>query len=274
MADQSISFSPDDVQGPMVDYFYLSRRVARILALPVDPADWTEEQTAEVNDLIHEGLRMFYTPPIADHGGEHVWTFMNPTTYLTIEANKRWYDLPYDFDHMDPDGTFTYAEDDKAYPPIPLTSESRLRKLDFQSDYTAYPRFAALRVAGTTGEVPEHWEVGFFPTPDKEYLLQYTYHAVPHPISRVRPYPVGAASHGQLILLAVEAAAEMYEQDGPGHRHQRFMQQLASEIAKDRRRGARILGYNGDGGRWRWPGRRSEICYQDYVTYKGQQYLG
>lgn len=272
MTDQTVNFQTDEQAAPACDYFLLARHVAHILALPPDPERWTTDQTQEAEDMINEGLRMVYTPPIVDHWGHHSWSFTNPIGRLTTTSGQQWYALPIDFDHMAADGCFTYVSTSNSYGPIELTSESRLRKLSSATDTQSYPHLAALRYRFSDGATIQRAEVGFYHVPDSTYELEFPYHAVPYAISRTRPYPIGAQSHGLLFVMAVEAAAEMYENDGPGHRYQRFMEQLKTEIQKDAKMGARRLGYNRNTNLWKGPGRRSELNYQQNVTYNSTSY--
>ena len=253
-----------------VDYRYLMRRAARILGLPTDFTRMTSQHKTEVDEVIAEGLRMFYNPPVIDPFGKHEWSFLTPIAVLETEASKQWYDLPPDFSHIDSEVGFTYADSHPGYPPIRLSNEALLMRGESALLTTAYPMYAAIRPKNVEGRAPQRYEVGFFPEPNASYRLRYRYHAMPHMLSDDEPYPLGGNQFGQAILAAVEAAAEMYEMDGRGPYYQKFIEELRSAIQEDSRQGPVYVGRNVDVYRRWYPGRRSDRVYQNSVTYNGR----
>lgn len=267
-----------DTPALTVDYPSLKRRVARILAFPEDESRWSESQQHEVDEMIKEGLRMVYGPVEVDQFGQHSWSFFHPTTELTTNADQQWYKLGLDFDHLDQDGQVFFVAENQHYDPIAVVSESYLLMQNTRSESTSHPRLAAVRTHSTGGATPPYSEIGFFPIPDSEYRISYTYYAVPYMISEDRPYPLGGITHGHLILLACEAAAERYENDGPGPHYQMFLKQLQTDIKRDARRAGVHHGYNANGLRFLFPSRsanrRAKNVFQSNVTYNGSLYNG
>jgi hypothetical protein len=271
--------STDAIQADLgVNYQTLKTRVGRVLGVPADEAKWTESQLTAVRSCISDGLRQYYNPPQVDNFAPHEWSFLTPTCNLTTAANQRWYALPDDFESLRGAGMITYSDQNEKYSPIQITNESHMRQLEHvTSGSTSFPRYAAVRAVNDAGVTPQQWELGFDPTPDAAYALQYSYHASPQMLTDDRPYPLGGKAHGQGLLLSCLAAAERYEFDSRGEYWQAFMEQLKSDIAADLRRGPTTLGYGGvhrRGGtyqRGRWP-RDSASLTTGGVTYRNTTY--
>jgi hypothetical protein len=262
-----------------VDFSKIRRRVAHILSLPIDDSNpWTLEQEQTVLEIIQEGLRLFYSPPEVDAFGQHSWTFFYQQAEMSTIADVQTYTLPPSFDHFDNDAEFTYTNDDEYYLPIKIVNDSKIRKLDYQIDYTSFPRYAATRPVKVDGSSVQRWEIVFHPTPNSEYRLAYEFYAVPYMISLDNPIPLGGGTHGQCILKACEAAAEEYEYDKRGDKYQHFLEQLKTDIKRDARRQGAVQGYNGNHSivpyRSRAGHRRAQNIYSRNVTYNGLLYNG
>ena len=258
-----------------VDYFTLAKRVAYVLGVPDDMAKWQEHQRMAVDETIEDGLRLFYTPPDVPPWPSHSWSFLHPVSEMTLQADKRWYPLPRDFDNFADNEQIAFL-DNEGYPPIVITSEAKLRQYDNLLDTSSIPELAAIRRVVVDGTDVEHWEIGFHPTPDAEYRVGFQYSCAARMISEDAPHPLGGRSHAQLILLACLAAAEQREYDQRGPRYEAFIQQLSSEIAKDARKGPKTVGYNGNGERWlgtpgaSWMQRDSRRIPRRATTYNSQ----
>ena len=270
----------DAIQADLtVNYATLKARVGRVLGVPSDENKWTEAQLTAVRACISDGLRQYYSPPQVDQFAPHVWSFMSPSRKMKTAADQRWYSMPDDFESLVGAGMITYSSQSEKYSPIQVTNEAHLRQLEhLTSGSTSWPRYAATRAVSDKGANPQRWELGFDPTPDSEYDLEYSYHASPYMLTDDRPYPLGGKMHGQGILLSCLAAAERYEFDQRGEHWQAFMEQLKADIAMDLRRGPTTVGYGGvhrRGGmyhRGRWP-RDSGSLTTGGVTYNNTSYL-
>ena len=245
-----------------------------MLGFPDDIADWQEYHRNAVDSTIEDGLRMVYTPPPIPPWPPHSWSFLFPTTEITLEANTRWYPLPDDFGSFAQGEAITFADDGDTYPPIKITSESYLRRMESLVDTTAIPVYAAPRLIQSGNEDVDRWELGFDPTPNSQYRVSLRYHATPRMIHEDAPYPVGGAVIPQSILLACLAAAEEREYDQRGPRYESFVTQLRADIEEDSRRGPNTVGYNTNGGsEWPasgWPGlsRDSRRIPKSLTTYR------
>lgn len=259
-----------------VDYFLIRDRVGRELAMPSEPITWTERQLNDVHQCIRDGFRQCYNPPAVDEFGPHQWSFMWPTLSLTTVADVRWYPMLDGFSgQLMGAGGITYSSTDNKFTPIDITSDWHLRWLEnSEATRTGYPACASVRPISDQGETPQRWEMGFHPTPDAAYQFEYQCHMEPYMISEERPHPLGGESHGQMLLYACLAAAEVWEYGRQGEHFNRFVEQLKSDIQKDANRGPTTIGYGHThrrGGSRDLPfyGRHSAGLNTRAVTYNG-----
>lgn len=260
-----------------VDYTVLKNRCGRILGCPTSEAEWNAQQREDVDTVIIDGLRQYYTPPEVDQFGSHTWSFLYPRKTLTTIANQTWYDLPDDFAILDAANRITFTDAEQSYLPIKLTTPGRLRqKHSTGGDTTGTPEFAATQIKRSDGTAPQVWEIGFYPTPDSEYEVEFAYQAAAVMLTVERPYPLGGPLHGQGILLSCLAAAELFEFEQRGTHWEAFITQLKADIAMDSRRGPTTVGYSSPN-RYvprgiQGPGRNSVYSSGSYVTYNGVDY--
>lgn len=265
-----------------VDYHYLRRQVGKLLRYGYNHAEWDDEQNEAVDEIIDEGLRSYYyppplPPPYAVAASEaHEWSFMRPIWQFTTEAAQRRYPLPSDWER--PIGRLTYPDtDNDFYAPIKFTSSSRLRSLEYQTNFTSYPQFAAIEPGESQGDAPQELVLVLHPTPDSAYRLQCQYQAQARRIDEDHPFPLGGQIHSQGILASVLAVAEFRSTGNQGPQYQRFLERLASNIVRDQQRGARVLGYNHNGySTVKSRGRLRDFdgLYYNDPTYEGQSYPG
>jgi hypothetical protein len=267
----------DNIESSLiVDYSTLKNRVARIIAAPADEMRWNEQQRKAVDACIEDGLRQYYEPPAVDQFGPHVWSFLYPTGYVTTEDGRRWYDLPPEFSHLQAAGAVSNTDSSRAFQPLEVTSESRLRELaNAEGDSEGRPRCVAVRMKESRGAGPQQWEIGFHPIPDSTYEFAFNYYAAPYMVTEDRPYPLGGQAHSQGILLSCLAAAELYEFEIRGQHYAAFVEQLKADIAHDAKRGPSTLGYGGvsrRGGIYGAWDSRFRQTNNDSVTYNGTSY--
>lgn len=256
-------------------YRWLCRDIGEFLGLDPNWHIWSEELEQKVARIVEQGLWQYYRPPAVD-GYAHEWTFMKPVGMLTLEAGVKVYELPLDFERID--GNITYADGDDFYAPIVITSEQRLRELEFTEDFTSYPTMAAVRPRGSIGAAQQLQELVFYPTPNDAYTLRYRYFALPRMLSDDYPYPLGGTAHAEGILASCMAVAEVRRDGKEGAYSRMFVGKLSANIVADMRRGPQYLGYNGDGSVMQGDAtRRSELRDMMYVpsaTYNGVEYSG
>jgi len=226
-----------------VDFHYIRRLVGEYLEIGMGEEELDTEQNEVILDIIKDGLQLYYYPPLIEDGAAHEWSFMRPVTRFNTVGDQRRYPLPDNFERLIGNITRGVPES-TSYFPISLTTSSRLRSLDALERTTGYPQYAAIEPAESTNDAPQTLILVLHPTPDASYSLEFQYQALGTMIDKDHPYPLGGQLHGPGILHACLSVAEFRKTGDQGPMHNRFMQVLAANIARDRQRGARIVGYN------------------------------
>jgi len=265
-----------------IDYHYIRRMVGRDLGFGYNHSVWNDEQNEVVQEVIDEGMRMYYFPPVlpapfaVSAMEAHEWTFMRPTWEFDTVGGQRIYPMPENFER--PIGSITFRNTNgDYYGPLPFTSAARLRELENRQNYTSPPEIAAIQPGESAGDSPQTLELILHPTPDSQYQLSLQYQAHALRLTPEHPYPLGGQIHGSGVLAACLAVAEMRALGQQGPKYQQFLERLASMVARDRQRGAQILGYNGNGSadiRSRADAREFDAVFYDNVTYGGVKYDG
>lgn len=229
----------------------LLRHVGRHLGYDRDSANWSSNQTSDVNDIVDRGVAQFYNPPILPgEAAAHRWTFMRPTAYISTEASVGDYDLPEDFGGMD--GDLFYADDTAGIGAICKVSDQRLMSLrEGGYETTGYPRHYAISPVPSDGDEPQRYTLMLEPVPTVATQLRFTYRSNPSQISSTKPYPLGGQYASDALLQSCLASADTMMNDDPlGSNYALFMEKLRSAVSHDRQEfQPRNLGYNGDPGR-------------------------
>lgn len=258
-----------------VAYPDLRVRVAHQMGYGTEHDDWTARQEADIEMALEDGIRQFYYPPplpaqYARVGADrqaHEWSFLNPTTTLTTEADTREYDAPDDFGALLRDMTFP---DTSHRAPIREVAESRIRALYNGPIDSGAPRMVAVRPETTDGTVGQRHTFILWPQPDAEYVLTYAYKVLANKLTDANPYPYGGAEHAQTILESCLQKAEEIHDDLPNGPHRDgFFRALAGSISADRKKSPDYFGYNADGSD---EAGRSRLPVDHYVLYNGVLY--
>jgi len=86
-----------------IDFHYIQRQVGQYMEYGYNAGEWDDEQIQVVQEIIDEGIRQFYFPPVLPPeyalGADkpHEWSFMRPTWEQTTVGSQRRYPLPPDF---------------------------------------------------------------------------------------------------------------------------------------------------------------------------------
>ena len=226
-----------------LSYSDLVDEVKRFLGYP---ATLTNDQTAEVDRYVQSGVRQFYYPP-AMQGVEagYQWSFLKPSTSLSITAGMSIVPLPADFGRITGD---MYFADTVHLSSVVIVSEARIQALLHQNSDRGIPRYVAIRFKETYGEYGQAQEAIFWPPSDDAYFLTYSYEAYNGKISAANPCPLGGMRHAELITESCLAIAEQRANDEKGLHTERFQALLVSGIAMDRKGGSRYYGHMGGSG--------------------------
>lgn len=225
-----------------VTYTVIRREVGRHLGYGRDTADWTDDQTQDVEDIIRTGMRLYLNPPIVPIFGarSHEWTWMRPYFSLSTVDGTRRYELANNVQNLI--GGVYSSTDAQNFTEIIVTTPQRLMQMNAHDDSEGYPRYAALEPKTTDQAAEQIWYLVLHHTPDAVYTLTGQYQLDVRMISASYPYPPGGAEAGEGWLAACLAAAEEKIDVERGAKWAAFMERLQADIARDIQRGGRILG--------------------------------
>jgi hypothetical protein len=195
---------------------------------------WNDEQLEDIDAYIDGGLRQFYWPPILP--GEtraHDWSFLKPNTTLTTTASTATQELPATVSAVI--GDMTYSSDGY-YSRVKSISEELMRNYQASNiNASGRPAYYCIRSNTPTGSIGQRLTVTFFPEPDDDYTLSYTYHWVmPKLHDDVAVFPVGGPIHAETCKQSCLAYAEQRKFDQAGLETARFMTRLAASVSLDR----------------------------------------
>ena len=253
-------------------YSSLRSDVGGVMAFGSNFYSWTHEQASVADQILSDGMLLFYRPPAVGGLRPHAWRFLHPTTTLATVADTWQYDMPSTFGSME--GTMTF-DPDEGWAEIVMVGENKIRELRQSSSATSsgIPRFGAIRPKSTVAGTLQEYELLLFPTPDDAYTLTYRYMAVPARLSASNPYPLGGDIHADTVRAACLAAAELHKDKAQGPLYKAFLDRLAASIAHDLRvSGESLLGYNGDGSDKEH--QQVRVSRSDYITFNGVLYTG
>lgn len=212
--------------------------------LGYDAAHLTDAQTAEVDSYIQSGVRNFYYPPkIGDGVDENFeWSFMRMSGEVDAVAGIADFKMPDGFGRVA--GQIAVAGDDE--PMLPVIPYGDLMRMRTRGE-KGRPRFAAVSAANSFGARGQEKTLHLYPTPDKDYTLNFVCDSDTGKISRdKRPFPLGGAMFSELVTESCLAVAEQRANDEDGLHTRKFAELLVSSIARDRKSSAQDFGDIGD----------------------------
>lgn len=213
-------------------YPYFLRAVGGYLGFTYNPDNWSYDQDRLANMLTQNGIRWFYNPPVGKDAMVYEWSFLKPTATLSLTSGDYDYDLPADFGTIADD--VTLALDDGSQK-IQIISESQIRAKRASADASGQPKYAAVRPKAIDYTAEQSYEMIFYPTPDESFTATYVYNVSPADATTTNLYPLGTKVHGETILAACLANAEVHKHGQRGAQYDNFQDRLAASIAIDRR---------------------------------------
>lgn len=229
----------------------LRKEVALHMGYRTEYGGLLQHQQDEVDWIINEGLRRFYSPPVLPgESRPHQWSFLTPRTTLALVAGTTTYTLPDNFGGIvDP---FTYASG-TSRAPIGVVTDEELRRRATISSSSGNPTCVAIvaKVSSddspnATPDIPTRWQAVFWPTPSEALTLTYRYYVIQDaPTTTLNP--PGGSLFGHVIRASCLAVLEdrlNHNRPNSSTVHAtRFREILASAVGMDRRmNNPRILG--------------------------------
>jgi hypothetical protein len=204
---------------------------------------WSSARETIIEGIVQTGYRrVLYPPAVAEGAAGYEWSFLRPSTTLSITSSAADYDLPDDYGNIV--GKFHYAAD-VHLPSIPIIPVADLLDMRSASDRSGDPEFAAIRPKSSDGSTGQRSEVLFYPAPSTSRTLSYAYDAYQGALSDSAPYPLGGMHMSELYKESCLAVAESRNNDEIGLHNATFQSLLVDAIARDRKRGARTFGQMG-----------------------------
>ena len=225
-----------------VSYEDLFNTVATFLGY--DPSHLADAQTAEIDSYIQSGVRNFYYPPkIGDAIDENFeWSFIRMSGSVDATAGVADFKMPDGFGRVA--GQIAVVGDEE--PMLPVIPYGDLMRMRTRGD-KGRPRFAAFSAANAFGERGQEKYLHLYPTPDKDYTLNFLCDSDTGKISKEkRPFPLGGAMFSELVTESCLAVAEQRANDEEGLHTRKFAELLVSSIARDRKSSAQDFGDIGD----------------------------
>lgn len=212
----------------------LERIVAKQMAVPFPI---TDDDQAEVTDIIDSGYRQYNFPPaLPDESEGYRWSFnQRLATGAAISSGSTTLALPDDFGG----GLRELYITSHAYRPIIIVDETQFkRQKNSASPATATdgPTIGMIyRSAGAGASESDRYTLEVYPVPDDNLTLDYFYDSIPDALSDAAPYPNGAQLYGELLVASCLQVVEFRKNEGAkGEFYQEFMALLAASVAKDR----------------------------------------
>jgi hypothetical protein len=231
---------------------------------------WSAAKETEIERIVNTGYRwVLYPPAYIKEAAGYNWSFLRPTTTLSITSGIADYTLPDAFGTMI--GRFHYAADVHLASPVEVSIAEILDMRSHENE-SGDPQFFAIRYKSSDGSTGQRSEVLFYPKPDTNRTLSYSYEAYQSALSATIAYPLGGMHMSELYKAAMLAVAEFEKEDEYGIQHERFKAMLIDAILRDQKRGAKNWGHMGDPLDYEEETfRRGKLLYNGAysLTYKG-----
>jgi hypothetical protein len=212
---------------------------------------WAPRVVLEVASCINSGLHKFYYPPVlSGEATAHSWSFLKPTTTITLEEGWQHLILPGDFGGLEGDVAVASPTGTR-WAAVPVVGSGMIDRMRAQADdQTGPPRAVAIRpIKGTGPKRGQGFALDVYPAADQDYDLKLAYTLAPDVLTAEHPYPYGGPVHRETILESCLAVAEGRRDDmrqGTGPHSVAFLECLRASISHDRKFQPKALGYNGD----------------------------
>ena len=229
--------------GLSVAWTGLKQAVGRLAGYGTTIGNWNSAQVATIEELVQSGIRRVYYPPsTAPQISGHNWSWLRPYATLALVDEDYDYDLPDNFGRII--GPFHYDAEEYRSPIIVIAPGVLLDKRT-QYGATGYAEYVAIRYKTEDRTTGSRQEAIFYPTPDVDKTVHYSYEAYSGPLSDTYPYPLGGMELAELFIESCLAVTELYMKDEVGIHNQQFKEMLVEAVMRDRNRGAKHFGQMG-----------------------------
>ncbi len=230
-------------------YNDLRERIGDKLGYGYDSSMWSASasKSDRVEKILTAALSRFYDlAPLPGERDKHQWSFLFPTITLDLVAGQYAYDLPTNFAMFN--GPLIYAPGTNDwYEPIKIMGAEYVQTKLTQSDTTALPRIAGVRIKAAQDIHQTVWELIVAPIPDANYQVKASIKINPTVPGATGDVPLGGQPHDLTLIEACLAECEMFDELSDLRHNARFVECLRGSVSHDRQvSSAHTLGYNGD----------------------------
>ncbi len=243
MAESTLNLAVSEIQAKLGTFAGWGRG-----ALYGDDA-WGSTRQAIIDDATQSGLRRFYYPePAEGESQTYDWSFLRPTSNLSLPVGAQTIALPDDFQSAE--GPLTVLTSTTTSMPflIRWINAGLLRqKYSMTPIISGPPLYAAIDpLRGTTGTQSSRTQLLIYPMADQDYTLQCTYVINPDYLTGAAPYAYGGPEHAETILESCLAVMEKRLDDMSGVHSEEFGRRLMASIGMDRKKKPQRYGENRD----------------------------
>ena len=197
----------------------------------LDPTLSAEGQ--QCDSIVQRAYRNFLVPSPTPMGATYQWSFLKAVATLSTTPGTAFYDLPDDWGAPIGEPFVTNGDHPVSIRNVE-TSRLDYHRSHFSGANPGKPEMMSLVPKAFSPTTGQRWQVGFWPTPDAVYQLQWRYHVLPNKLSATSPYPVGGMKHSQTLLAGCLAVCESVKHEQRGEKYAEYNERLLASIAMDR----------------------------------------
>jgi hypothetical protein len=213
-----------------------------------DPAEWTNQNIAELDRRVQESYRYLLYPSRIPGGGlAHVWSFLHKHAALSLAASgaispigtvaaivvdpAHAYTLPTDFGSLQ--GEHLFYEKESGYAKVRRTNPQQIRELLQFSATTGQPYYFAVEWAPQVAGNVQRQRLLVYPPVDKTYVVHFDYAVLTGPLSKTNPFPLGGPRMSQVMMDLCRAVGESVKNGARGDKWAEAVGALSDAIAMD-----------------------------------------
>lgn len=199
----------------------------------LDPTSSAEGR--QCDSIVQRAYRAFLVPSTTPMGMTYQWSFLRAIASFNTVIGTAFYDLPDNWGAPIGEPFMTTGEYNR---PVAIqnveTSRLDYHLTNFPNTGPAQPRIMSIVPKAFSPTTGQRWQVGFWPTPDAVYQLQWRYHVLPNKLSATAPYHLGGMKHSQTLLAGCLAVCESVKHESQGEKKAEYNERLLASIAMDR----------------------------------------
>jgi len=209
-----------DIRDSVTDY----------LGIGLDWSSLIEADQDKVDKIIYRAYRNFLYPVNLRTGKVHVWSWLKKEATLTLEDGVWEYDLPSDFKRLIRPLLYSYTD---RHPPINKVSVSNVMQFRTYHDSGSFPVLCAVIPEDVEIDTAQIKKIIFTPTPDQEYVVNYSYISIPSAPEESTDYFLGDAVISETILQGALAVAEQQEDEKMATQTQLYLDMVNRMVQDD-----------------------------------------